>query len=431
MLPRHPLFAYRDWLQEPGVVVTAEDQAGDLSPAGITSHSPQDFWRSARAAEAGVTKAVDFDLTAPRPIRLVVARWDRESIVPAPSDLVSLRLGATAGSVREEAGNKLSAPSALDDPAWALFQATVSADATTAPDGSTTADKLVGGVPIPEGETIAQQSIDLVEGISYRLAFAAKAAEYDALGLGVSGAAGASQFFDLTAGETLGGTGGVATITALADDWWACALTFTATGDEGAAYVVLKDGSGGAVEQGDGLYLADASLEAQVDPPLYETGALVCDVDPLRGLWVLLLEEEVTARYGRLILSFAAEREAELGGLIVADYHQMGRGVAWGDALTLGDNGEVRYGPSGRAEARPGKAFWTMDVMLPRLDEADRRAWEEADYHAKRTGQIVFVADPSDPNRSTIVGCRPEGAGPTVRRNLAFAERALRIRENV
>lgn len=64
----------------------------------------------------------------------------------------------------------------LSNPAWIKFNSTISADATTAPDGTATADKIVGTAVSASHSTYYQ--VSTVNGVAYTFTVYVKAAEY-------------------------------------------------------------------------------------------------------------------------------------------------------------------------------------------------------------------------------------------------------------
>lgn len=118
---------------------------------------------------------------------------------------------------------------------WVPFQASVTADATTAPDGTTTADKLVEDTTA--SSTHSHQQIVTLTASVQTFSIYAKAAERTQISISVPTTAFAdvtarSAGFDLTgAGSTFSvtGSGATASIEALANGWYRCILNVPAT----------------------------------------------------------------------------------------------------------------------------------------------------------------------------------------------------------
>ena len=122
--------------------------------------------------------------------------------------------------------NLLTYSQEFDNAAWTKAQTTVSANAVTAPDGTTTADKMVEtAVTNVHG---AYQTFTYVSGATYSASVYAKQAERSWIYLGADTSAAESVFFDLANG-TVGaqGTGYVGSIQSVGDGWYRCTVTIT------------------------------------------------------------------------------------------------------------------------------------------------------------------------------------------------------------
>lgn len=439
-LSDYPLFGWINWLTRPGTIVTASSQAGDLSPAEVVTRSPQDFWRSARAAEPGVEEWIEVDFGEPRDVGLAVVRWDRDGGMPAPTDTIRLRLYGLGTD-----GGLLPEPIDFADAGWTKNKVAVTADAIAAPDGTLTADKVAATDTGNSEPRWLRESVGILEADTiYTASICAKAGEVGMMVFGwrTSAPDSAMRFFNLETGaigSTFGGAPNDLIVhppQSLGDGWWRFAVTASSAdgGWPSRVDIMPADKDGDAFVTGDGssgFYVWGAELVAGDAPSrfaVYDSGAVACDVDPIKGVWSHPLEAPVAAQAARVDFSFADEVEAEAGQLWLGPCHQFSRALAWEWQLGVEDTGDIGVGPGGRTDATSGKVAWLLSVTLPRLDAADRRAWEEADYALGKTGQLVFVADASDPNRSTIAGHRDPS--PTVRRNLPFAEKSVRIRED-
>jgi hypothetical protein len=120
--------------------------------------------------------------------------------------------------------------SAFDDAAWsANLNATVTANATTAPDGAITADKIVEDTN--NSQHFIGQTPTSVSGVAHTISVYAKAAERSFLFLFEDSAGGRNAYFNLSNG-TIGTVGGSATasITSVGNGWYRCSVTYTASG---------------------------------------------------------------------------------------------------------------------------------------------------------------------------------------------------------
>lgn len=168
--------------------------------------------------------------------------------------------------VEESRTNLLRYSEDLTNAQWTLSSATVTANAVVAPDGTTTADKLV-----EDTATITHLAVNTVTTTATATTFSvyAKPAGRTWIALAVfdSGAAERITYFDIAAG-TVGttGTGITATITPAGDGWYRCAVTIaTAIAGANQCRVYLTTGNGVIVYAGDGTsgaYIWGAQVEA-------------------------------------------------------------------------------------------------------------------------------------------------------------------------
>lgn len=116
----------------------------------------------------------------------------------------------------------------IDNAAWTSTRSSVSADATTAPDGTTTADKLVEDSSASTTHLRYSATFSQPAG-TYRSAVYAKAAERTAFRMENAGGVGTyGASFNLSNGTTTGVDAGVtATITSVGNGWYLCEIAFT------------------------------------------------------------------------------------------------------------------------------------------------------------------------------------------------------------
>jgi hypothetical protein len=135
--------------------------------------------------------------------------------------------GAAENSLLNETGNDLvSNGSAFDNAAWTKTNTTVTANNTTAPDSTLTADKVVETTAL-SGHDV-RQTLTFVSSITYSLSVYAKAAERSRFSMIVGGAASGGGFFNLQAATATDLTGSApgrsATITSVGDGWYLCTV---------------------------------------------------------------------------------------------------------------------------------------------------------------------------------------------------------------
>lgn len=153
----------------------------------------------------------------------------------------------------------------FDNASWVKADTTISADVTSAPDGTLTADKLAE-TATTNSHTIAKGAVTVTSGTAYTVSFYMKAAErtYAAIYDGITAK---GKFFNLSAGTVGGNLVGApdnATITSIGGGWYRCAVTITTASTSFNPYVFLStDGTtfSYAGTSGSGIYLYGAQLE--------------------------------------------------------------------------------------------------------------------------------------------------------------------------
>ncbi len=164
----------------------------------------------------------------------------------------------------------------FDNAGWTKTGSTITANATTSPDGTVNADKLVENTAVSTQHRV-QQAVTTVSGTRYTYTAYLKAGERTVVtmrAIGASTFAGCT--INLTAG-TISAITGTATITNAGNGWYRVSVTGTADSTTTTCYVNLTDGSS-ITYTGDGvsgafLWGAQLSNSASVDPYVYNPGA--------------------------------------------------------------------------------------------------------------------------------------------------------------
>lgn len=157
----------------------------------------------------------------------------------------------------------------LDNAAWTLTRATVTANAVAGPDGSVTAEKLVEDITATNSHMIATPGWTSTL-VPYTFWVDAKAAERTRFQLGISTAhitgTGANGAFNLGAGTAAVVNNCTVSITPLPlSGWYRCGITFTPTAAAAASsFINLADASGNVSYTGDGasgMYFTNPQIE--------------------------------------------------------------------------------------------------------------------------------------------------------------------------
>jgi hypothetical protein len=168
----------------------------------------------------------------------------------------------SAGLLLEAAGTNLLLQSETFGTTWTTSPATISANVATAPDGTTTADKLVTSNTTAQQRTLQNATVSAG---TVTFSVYAKAAGFSYMRL-ESGASLEIANFDLTQG-VLGTVSGAATITRLSNGWYRCTMPITASAGspDFRIYVIgsATDARGSTLAGNgvDGIFLWGAQVE--------------------------------------------------------------------------------------------------------------------------------------------------------------------------
>ena len=164
----------------------------------------------------------------------------------------------------------------FDNAAWSKYQSSVSANATTAPDGTTTADKLVGSTGTSGDHQVYQSGmVTAINNGVYTFSCYAKAAERSILRLYIQkrdGSTYAYSDFNLSTGQidnTSGPfAGAIPTITSVGNGWYRCAITLDIGTGAGGVNAIVSYATATGETAGYGLFIwgAQINLGSTVDP---------------------------------------------------------------------------------------------------------------------------------------------------------------------
>jgi hypothetical protein len=200
-------------------------------------------------------------------------------VATTTTPVYALRRGDRGVLIEGSRTNLLLRSQEFDDAAWTKNGSTITPNATTAPDGTLTADKLVETAALIPHNVI--QGATLAATTNYTQSIIAKAAERRYIQItsstNFSGGGSAYQNFDLQTGTLQGSVGSKpATIRPLTDGWFICSFTDTSvSAGAGQFAIVVVDGptaSRNPSYTGDGtsgIFIWGAQLEAAAFPSSY------------------------------------------------------------------------------------------------------------------------------------------------------------------
>jgi hypothetical protein len=164
------------------------------------------------------------------------------------------------------------------DNGWQLAGVSVTANVTTAPDGSTTADKIVASAT--NGAHSIYRTF-VVDSGSHTLSVWAKVGEYNFIGLEETSGGNSVTSFDLLNG-TVGVVAAVhtASITAFPDGWYRCSITFTTTASSTSFAFRILD----TVNRDAGKWLGDGTSGIYIWGAQLEEGATATTYIPTTNL---------------------------------------------------------------------------------------------------------------------------------------------------
>lgn len=163
----------------------------------------------------------------------------------------------------------------FDNAYWTKSNSSITANATTAPDGTTTADKLVENTAASVTH-FASRGVAVTAGLTYTLSWYVKAAERSRCRLTFSNthfSSAPNAQFDLTTGAKTQETGCTSTITQLASGWYRVTMTAVCTTSATTTAAITLVSAGTTVTYtGDGtsgFYIWGAQCEQNSIPSAY------------------------------------------------------------------------------------------------------------------------------------------------------------------
>lgn len=353
----------------------------------------------------------------------------------------------------EETTNLLTYSQEVDNAAWTKSHCSISADATTAPDGTTTADKLVEDSGNYNHQAYQFGGVDTAV---HTGSVFAKAGERTSVQLQMFDADAPSNYlvakYDLATGtvissQAFGNAQLVgASIEPAENGFYRCILVGTPnTAGAGGTVrfdIATLDGTNSSPYTGDGasgLYIWGAQLEARATPSqyiptssapvtdhveVYDSGALASGVLPRFGYHYHQPPSAVTARSHTIEITAAARPWFDLGRLWAGPVWQPTFNISygWHRRWVSGQTPGPRQGAKSLIQYVDEKER-TRELALPfgYLSSADAEWLDDFLFDVGRFGQFLVCVDPDNPGRHTAF-CRLVEEPPTVQRYFAGFE---------
>jgi len=189
-----------------------------------------------------------------------VARFDHDPVTLASRGLL----------IEEGRTNLLQRSEEFGNAYWTAVRASITTDATTSPDGATTADKLIADTTAANTHRVDRPTVTLALNTVHTVSIFAKASEYTGLSLGVGLSAVEGVRFSLVGAGTatpVSGSGHTGTIQQLANGWYRCTATFTSDAATAIHRVAIYVGQNGTTftytgDNASGIFIWGAQIEA-------------------------------------------------------------------------------------------------------------------------------------------------------------------------
>jgi hypothetical protein len=132
----------------------------------------------------------------------------------------------------------------LDNAAWTKGDTTIGVNATTAPDGTMTADRVIENTATAQHRVNNASGVAVTPGIAYTYSFYAKADQRSFVHARIiTTGTNAQACFDLTAGTSIQSAGTTATITNVGNGWFRCSISAVTDGRSAICYANLATSS--------------------------------------------------------------------------------------------------------------------------------------------------------------------------------------------
>lgn len=178
-------------------------------------------------------------------------------------DYDPVTLAAKGLLIEEQRTNLATYSEQFNNAAWTKANATISANSTTAPDGTTTADTLLDNTSAAAHYLSAGFTLTTA---AYTFSVYVKSAGATWVALEVYDGGAKLSYFNIVTGVTgSNASGNTSTITPVGNGWYRCTLTrtFASTTNDAAVYLASADGTFNYTGTGtSGVYLWGAQLEA-------------------------------------------------------------------------------------------------------------------------------------------------------------------------